>query len=98
MAKIKYKGKDKEIKLDNRAMMKFELDGGSMAEFETHPISASIRLACACLNLEGDPLDHANHLPALKELPEVMQAVIKEAGFTQGEEEESEDEVKKGNG
>ena len=97
MATIKYKGKEKEIKIDNRAMMKFELDGGSMSDFETHPISASIRLACACLNLEGDPLDHANHLPPLKELPEVMQQAIQESGFLDVE-EGSEQDSKKGNG
>ena len=97
MAKIKYKGKEKEIELDNRAMMKFELDGGAMSDFETHPIYASIRLACACLNLEGDPLDHANYLPPLKELPIVMQQAIEESGFID-KEEESESERKKENG
>ena len=98
MAKIKYDGKLVSIKLDNRAMMKFELEGGSISDFESHPISASIRLACACLNLSGDPLEHANLLPPLKELPLVMQKVIAESGFLDVEEEKDEEETKKANG
>jgi len=65
-----------------------------LQEFETHPISSSIKLACACLNLIGDPLDHANHLPPLKELPEIMQKAIEESGFL----DDSETKEKKADG
>lgn len=99
MAKIKYKGKERELKIDNRSMMKFEMQGGSLADFESKPIASSIQLACACLDLNGDPLDHANHLPPLKELPIIMQQAIEESGFLdKPEEDESEQETKKDDG
>jgi|TARA_R100000482_G_C5132509_1_gene153149 hypothetical protein len=88
MAKIKYKGKKVEAKIDNRAMMKFELNGGTIGQFETQPITASINLACACLGLEGDPLDHANDLPNLNELPAIMRDIIEESGLNKTEDEE----------
>ena len=99
MAKIKYKGKEKEAKIDNRAMMKFELGGGTIAQFETQPISASIQLACACLNLDGDPLDHATALPPLSELPQIMKLIIDESGLLKDSDDKKEDIItKKENG
>lgn len=98
MAKIKYKGKQVEAKIDNRAMMKFELNGGSIGQFETQPITASINLACACLGLEGDPLEHANDLPPIKELPAIMKVIIDESGLNKTEEDEGEVDEKKENG
>ena len=95
MAKIKYKGKEVEAKIDNRAMMKFELNGGTIAQFETQPISASINLACACLGLDGDPLDHANHLPPLNELPNVMKKIIDESGLLDSDNKQKEEEKTK---
>lgn len=81
MAKINYKGKEVEIKVNNRALMLFELNGGSMSDFETKPVSASITLACACLGLEGNPLDHANDLPSLNEMAGIIKEAMDESGI-----------------
>ena len=85
MAKLKYKGKETDIVIDNRTLLAFELAGGSFSDFDDKPISASIKLACCALKLEGDPLDHANDLPNLNTLSTVMRKAIEESGF--GDEE-----------
>ena len=81
MATINYKGESKEIKINNRALMAFELAGGKLSEFEANPVSNSIKLACACLGLKGDPLDHANDLPPLTELSESITQAMNESGL-----------------
>jgi hypothetical protein len=81
MATIKYKGKETEIKIDNRAMMKFEMNGGSLSDFESKPVSCAVTLACACLDLDGDPLDHANDLPPLTEIAESVKEAMEESGL-----------------
>lgn len=86
MATITYKGKEKEIKIDNRAIMQFEMMGGNLASFEKQPVSSAIMLACAALGLKGDPLDHANHLPAMSLLPAVIQEAMKESGLNESAE------------
>ena len=80
MANIRYKGKDVELKLSNKTMMKFEMNGGSFAKYEAEPVSQSVKLVCAALGLEGDPLDHADDLPPLAELAEVMKEALDESG------------------
>lgn len=85
MASITHKGEAKEIKLDNRTLLSFEMMGGSFDQFESQPITASIKLACAALGLKGDPLDHANDLPSLNELSEIMKQAIDESGFGDGD-------------
>ena len=85
MAKIQHKGEEKEIKIDNRTLLAFEMRGGSFSSFEAQPVLQSMLLACAALDLKGDPLDHANDLPALNELSEVMQEALAESGFVEGE-------------
>lgn len=94
MATIKYKGEDTEIVIDNRTMMRFELNGGSLTDFETKPVSCSITLACASLGLEGDPLDHANDLPPIAEIAEAVKLAMEESGLNNQQELNS----KKGNG
>jgi len=81
MAKIKYKGEEKELKITNRAMMAFELSGGNIKDFETNPVSSAIKLACACLKLQGDPLDHADDLPPLVEISEAITQAMTESGY-----------------
>tara|TARA_Y100000361_G_scaffold37821_1_gene32375 strand:- start:12011 stop:12289 length:279 start_codon:yes stop_codon:yes gene_type:complete len=90
MAKIKYKGEEKDIVVDNKAIMLFEINGGSIAEFDSKPIASSISLACACLGLKGDPLDHANDLPPMAELAESIKEAMAESGLT-GETSEKKD-------
>ena len=90
MAKIKYKGEEKNIVVDNKAIMLFEINGGSIAEFDSKPIARSISLACACLGLKGDPLDHANDLPPMAELAESIKEAMAESGLT-GETSEKKD-------
>ena len=89
MATIKYKGEEKEVILDNKCLMKFEQAGGSFNEFETKPWSTSVTLMCSALGLEGNPADHANDLPPLKDLSDVLQQALDESGLTGevGEEE-----------
>lgn len=91
MAKINYKGKEVDIALTNRSLMQFEMSGGNLNGFESQPISSSILLACACLKLDGDPLDHADDLPPLAELAEAMKVVVEESGLTGEIEEKNED-------
>lgn len=82
MAKINYKGEEKEIQINNRTMMKFEQMGGTLQDFEDKPVTSSIILACASLDLQGDPLDHANDLPSLNELSEIMKEALVESGYS----------------
>jgi hypothetical protein len=81
MATIKYKGESKEIKITNRALMAFELAGGKLSDFENNPVSNSIKLACACLGIEGDALEHADDLPSLKEISDSISDALKESGL-----------------
>jgi len=90
MAKITYKGKEQEIKVDNKAIMLFEINGGNIADFDTKPIASSISLACACLGLTGDPLEHANDLPPMAELAESIKEAMAESGLS-GETSEKKD-------
>lgn len=92
MAEITYKGKKVEVSVDNRTIMQFEMNGGNLSDFESKPISSSISLACACLGLSGDPLDHANDLLPMTELAEEIKVAMEESGL-QGEQSE-----KKGDG
>lgn len=81
MASVMYKGEEKELKIDNRALLAFEMNGGKFTDFDSSPIKASMLMACAALNLKGDPLDHANHLPPLSKLADVMKQALEESGF-----------------
>tara|TARA_B100002019_G_scaffold289988_2_gene306742 strand:+ start:313 stop:594 length:282 start_codon:yes stop_codon:yes gene_type:complete len=81
MAKILYKGEEREIKIDNKSMMRFEMNGGSLSDFESKPVSCAVNLACACLDLEGDPLDHANDLPPLSDIAEAVKSAMEESGL-----------------
>lgn len=81
MATIKYKGEEKEIAIDNRTLLAFEMKGGDFNQFNVEPVTAAITLACAALGLEGNILDHANDLPPLAELVEVMKDAMQESGF-----------------
>jgi len=92
MAKITYKGEEKDIKVDNKAIMLFEINGGNISDFDSKPIASSISLACACLGLTGDPLEHANDLPPMAELAESIKEAMAGSGLS-GETSE-----KKGNG
>lgn len=85
MAKIIHKGEEKEIQIDNRTLLAFEQAGGSFSNFDEQPISSSIKLACAALGLEGNPLDHANDLPSLNKLSEIMRIALEESGFNNEE-------------
>ena len=84
MATIRYKGKDVELKLSNRTLMKYEMNGGSFAKYEEEPVSQSVKLVCAALDLDGDPLDHADDLPPLTELAEVMKEALDDSGQKTG--------------
>lgn len=84
MATIKYKDEEKEITIDNRAIMSFEMMGGSLANFEAQPVTSSIMLACAALGLKGEPIEHANDLPPMKELPAIIQQAMNESGLGNG--------------
>lgn len=81
MAKIKYKGKDQDIKITNRVMMSFELSGGKLTEFETNPVTSAIKLACACLNLKGDPLEHADNFGSLADISNSIKDAMDESGL-----------------
>ena len=81
MATIKYKGKDKDIKITNRVMMAFEMSGGKLTEFETNPVTSAIKLACASLGLKGDPLDHADDFGSLAEISESIKDAMNESGL-----------------
>lgn len=85
MAKITYKGEEREIKITNKSMMSFEMAGGKLSEFEENPVSNSIKLVCACLGLKGDPLNYADDFPPLVELSECIRQAMDESGMT-GEE------------
>lgn len=85
MAKVLYKGEEKELKIDNRCLMNFEMAGGNLNDFQAKPFSTTIILTCCALGLDNDFAEHANHLPALNELTESLKQAMAESGFT-GEE------------
>lgn len=89
MAKIRYKGKEVELVLNNRAMMKYEQLGGSFQKYDEQPVTQSVKLCCAALGLDGNPEDHADDLPPLQKLAEVMQEALSEGGYTGDEEGEA---------
>tara|TARA_B100002019_G_scaffold111531_1_gene95948 strand:- start:10817 stop:11095 length:279 start_codon:yes stop_codon:yes gene_type:complete len=92
MATITYKGEKKEVTVDNRAIMQFEMNGGNISEFDKKPISSAVSLACACLGLTGDPLEHANDLLPMAELAEEIKVCMEQSGLS------GDDDPKKENG
>lgn len=81
MATITYKGEEREISINNRALMKYEMMGGSFSKFEVNPVSESVKLCCAALDLPGDPIDHANDLPSIQDLAEIMKDALSSSGY-----------------
>lgn len=73
---IRYKGELRELVIGNGAFMRFRRMGGDLTQLEADPISQAITLACAALQLPGDPLDHADDFPPIPQwADQVMQAV-----------------------
>lgn len=89
MAKIQYNGEEKDFTINNGVLMRFESLGGSLSLFKDQPVSQSIKLACASLELQGDPLDHANLLPPATKLAPLMKDALVESGFIEEDEEDS---------
>ena len=73
---IKYKGKDCELKITNSAMMRFSRLGGDIKKLESDPVAQAITLVCAALDLKGDPIDHADHFPAVGQMGNALEAAL----------------------
>lgn len=82
MAKITHKGKEVDLIITNKTMMKFEMGGGSFQDFEKAPISQSIQFVCSALGLEGDPIEHADDFGSLNEIAESIKDALGESGFS----------------
>ena len=82
MPTITYKGEARELPatLKNSALMRFEEAGGSFSAFSASPATQAVKLACAVLNLPGDPEQHADDLPALPELIEALSPLLSTYG------------------
>lgn len=81
MAKVTYKGEERELKIDNRCLMNFEMAGGNLKDFESKPFSTTIILTCCALGLDNDFPEHANHLPSLEQLTESLKQAMQESGI-----------------
>ena len=73
---ITYKGERRELVIGNAAMMRFSRLGGSLEKLETDPVTQTITLACAALNLQGDPIDHADDFPPVFQLVEPIKQAV----------------------
>lgn len=79
---IAYKGQLLPVpdRLKNSALMRFEESGGSFPAFATSPATQAVKLAAAVFNLPGDPLSHADDLPALPELLAALTPLLESFG------------------
>lgn len=73
---ITYKGELRELVIGNAAFMRFQRMGGDLTKLEADPISQAVTLACAALNLSGDPLDHADDFPPVPQWSEAAVAAV----------------------
>lgn len=73
---ITYKGELRELKIGNAAMMRFSRLGGSLDKLEADPVTQAITLACAALDLKGDPIDHADDFPPVFEMVEPIKTAV----------------------
>lgn len=73
---ITYKNEPHELVIGNAAFMRFQRLGGDFKKLENEPVGQAVTLACAALNLPGDPIDHADHFPPITQwVDQVMRAV-----------------------
>ena len=73
---IKYKSEDRELKITNSTMMRFSRLGGDIQKLEGDPVAQAITLACAALNLAGDPIDHADDFPPIGQLADAISSAM----------------------
>ena len=78
MNTITYKGvpRDLPATLKNSHLMRYEALGGKLQQFAAQPATEAVLLACAVLDLKGDPLTHADDLPPLVDLIEALSPLI----------------------
>lgn len=82
MTQIQYKGKAHQLNINNGTLLRFERAGGQFSKLQDQPISQMMLLLCAALQLDGDPVEHADHFPPLAELMPVLQTALEDSGFT----------------
>jgi len=71
---ITYGGHPRQLpaRLTNSILMRYEEAGGSLSNLGKAPATEAVKLACAALDLTGDPATHADLLPPLPELIEAL--------------------------
>ena len=74
---ILHKGQPREIVIGNAAMMRFRRLGGSLEKLEANPIDEAVTLACAALDLPGDPIDHADDFPPVPKFAEALVEAVR---------------------
>lgn len=73
---ITHAGQLREMRIGNAAFIRFQRLGGDFQKLESDPVGQAITLACAALDLPGDPLDHADDFPPIPQwADQVMRAV-----------------------
>ena len=87
MATIRYRGEDRELRIGNAALMRYEQAGGDLQRLidGKAPVTEAVTLVCSALGLPGDPVDHADDLPPLTALVEAVKVALDEAGLTDTE-------------
>ncbi|NBT33032.1 MAG: hypothetical protein EBT13_14320 [Rhodobacteraceae bacterium] len=73
---IQYKGEIRPLVIGNAAMMRFARLGGQLDQLERDPVTQAITLACAALDLPGDPIDHADHFPPVGHLADAIRQAV----------------------
>ncbi len=75
---ITHKGEPRPLPdtLRNSHLMRYDRLGGKLKNFAEQPATESIILACALLDLKGDPAAHADDLPPVFELVETLSPLI----------------------
>ncbi len=73
---ITYKGTLHKLRIGNAAMMRFSRLGGDLAALESEPVEQAITLACAALDLPGDPIDHADDFPPVAQFADMIKKAI----------------------
>jgi len=74
---ITYKGELRELRLGNAAFMRFRRLGGDLAKLDADPIDQAITLACAMLDLPGDPIDHADGFAPVPQWADQLTAAVR---------------------
>lgn len=76
LPKILYKGTLHELQITNSTLMRFARLGGKLSNLEDDPVSESITLVCAALDLKGDPIEHADDFPPVIKLAPAVKCAI----------------------